>query len=340
MGVAFPSAKLQAAMVGSTVLNMGTQLFAPGAVDGSGMYVGVIDGTTPYGEVIKGGPTATYPTPPTVVADPNRRSVTTPFSTTTTFIGEFFNSSSAPAGHGFNPAHSGSTAACYTFEPVANLPLKVIVLDDTCKAFSPSGSLSYFGGGWIDAERFAWLTGELQKGQDAGQLMIIATHIPINPQKDLFDTTPLPQFYPESSQTDAQLIATLHGYPNLLMVMAGHRHMNAVTPHPSPDPAHPEYGFWEVEAPSLRDFPRQFRTFDLLRNGDNSLSIVTTDVDPLVENGSTAGNSLGYAIGAARIFGNIALADTASHAYNAELLKQLSPAMQAKIAGYGVAIRP
>jgi hypothetical protein len=29
------------------------------------------------------------------------------------------------------------------------------------------------------------------------------------------------------------------------------------------------------------------------------------------------------------------LGDTTSHAYNAELVKQLSPAMQTKIAGYG-----
>jgi metallophosphoesterase (TIGR03768 family) len=340
MGVAFPSEKLSGAMVGGTVLNMGTSLFAPGAVDASGMYVGVIDGTTPYGDVIKGGPTASFPTPPTVAADANRHSVTTPASTTRTFIGEFFNSTSSPTGHGFNPANSGSTAACYTFEPLANLPLKVIVLDNTCKAFSPSGSLTYFGGGWIDAARQAWLTNELQKGQDAGQLMILAAHVPINPQKDLLDTTPAPQFYPESYQTDAQLIATLKTYPNLLMVMAGHRHINVVTPHPSTDPAHPENGFWEVEAPSLRDFPRQFRTFDLLRNSDNTISIVTTDVDPLVEPGSIAATSLGYAIGAARIFGNLALTDTTSHSFNVELVKKLSPAMQAKVAGWGLAMRP
>jgi len=117
--------------------------------------------------------------------------------------------------------------------------------------------------------------------------------------------------------------------------MAGHRHMNTVTPQPSPDPAHPEYGFWEVEIPSLRDFPQQFRTFDIRRNSDNTISIVTTDVDPEVEDGSPAGDSRGYAIGAARIFGNIPLADTASRAYNAELVKQLSPTMQAKIANLG-----
>jgi hypothetical protein len=133
------------------------------------------------------------------------------------------------------------------------------------------------------------------------------------------------------------MLATLHHYSNLILLMAGHRHMNVATPQPSPNPAHPEEGFWEVETPSLRDFPQQFRTWEIRRNSDNTISIVTTDVDPQVEAGSPAANSRDYAIGAARIFGNVPLADTTSHALNAELVKPLSPAMQAKIAGYGTA---
>ena len=93
---------------------------------------------------------------------------------------------------------------------------------------------------------------------------------------------------------------------------------------------HPERSFWEVETASLRDFPQQFRTFDIRRNGDGTVSILTTDVDPAVRPGSPAAKSRGYAIGAARIFGATPaiLADTTSHAYNAELVKQLTPQMQ------------
>ena len=131
------------------------------------------------------------------------------------------------------------------------------------------------------------------------------------------------------------MLATLHQYPNLLMFMCGHRHMNTVTPQPSPDPDHPENGFWEVETPSLRDFPQQFRTWEIRRNSDNTISIVTTDVDPQVEDATPASDSRGFAIGASRTVGITSLADTTSHAYNAELVKPLTPAMQAKIAGYG-----
>jgi hypothetical protein len=312
--------------------------------------MGVVDGTTRYGDAIKGGPANLFATPPTVVADPNRHALTTVASATalscTNYMSEFFNTASFPKGHGFSRANIENNSACYTFEPMENMPIKVIMLDDTCKLVGPSGGPMFYGGGWMDAARYAWLTNELQLGQDAGQLMILATHIPINPQADLFDTNLAPQqFYvtaknqtePQFSgyKTEAQMIATLHHYPNLILLMAGHRHMNTVTPQPSPDPAHPENGFWEVETPSLRDFPQQFRTWQILRNSDNTISIVTTDVDPQVEDGTPAADSRGYAIGASRIIGITALADTTSHTYNAELVKPLSSAMQTKIAGYG-----
>jgi metallophosphoesterase (TIGR03768 family) len=334
MGVGFPSAKIQSTLIGGAVLNMYPVPLATMAAEGSGMYMGVVDGSTPYGDVIDGGPTAAFPSPPTVAADPDRRSTTIDVTSPTNFTKEFFNTTSSPVGHGFSAAGAGSTAGCYSFEPRSGLPLKLIVLDDTCKSFSPTGGALYFGAGRMDAARYAWLTNELQAGQDADQLMILATHIPVCPQNGLFDTGAAPQqFY--DSQSEKDFLAFLHGYPNLIMLMAGHRHMSVATPQPSPDPSHPEYGFWEVETPSLRDFPQQFRTWEVLRNSDNTISILATDVDPREDAGSVAAKSRAYAIGAARVFAEIPLTDTTSHAYNAELVKQLSPAMQAKIGAYG-----
>jgi metallophosphoesterase (TIGR03768 family) len=339
MGVAWPSQKVRDAEVGTGILDMSNNVLEPNATEGTGMLVGVVDGTTPLGDVIYGGAPEDYATPSTVAADADRLSVTTDASTTAVYIDQFFDSTSLPAGHGFDRAQTGSLAACYTFEPKADLPLKVIVLDDTCKTRDAAAGPQFYGSGWIDEERLAWLTAELEAGQTAGQLMIIATHIPINPQAGLFDTTVAPQWAPQSLRTETEMIALLHQYPNLIMLVAGHRHMNTVTPQPSPDPAHPELGFWEVETPSLRDFPRQLRLFDIRRNSDNTISIITTDVDPVVEPGSVAAKSLGYAIGAVRLFGNIPLDDGTSHVYNAELLKQLTPAMQDKIAAYGTPVK-
>jgi len=133
------------------------------------------------------------------------------------------------------------------------------------------------------------------------------------------------------------VLAALHTYPNLLLWICGHTHQNNITPQPSPDPDHPEYGFWEVQTASLRDFAQEFRTWEILRNTDNSISIRVTDIDPEETTNSPAAVSRGYAVGAARIFGAPCTSDTDTnaYAYNAELLKLLTPPMQAKIANYG-----
>jgi hypothetical protein len=105
----------------------------------------------------------------------------------------------------------------------------------------------------------------------------------------------------------------------------------------------------------LRDFPQQFRTFEIYLNSDNTISIVTTDVDPAVKDGTPAATSRKYAVAAQQIAGNnlspnnpgsdptsvgyptapdptIKPMPTAS--YNAELVKQLTPEMQAKMRSY------
>ena len=111
--------------------------------------------------------------------------------------------------------------------------------------------------------------------------------------------------------------------------------MNTITAQPSSDSSHPENGFWEVETASIRDFPQQFRRFYIVRNSDNTISIVAIDIDPAVKEGSLAEISRSKAIGIERILGGLpTFGDTTSHAYNAELVKQLTPAMQAKIANY------
>ena len=75
--------------------------------EGSGMYVGVVDGTTPFGNVTKWGLTNLFNTPPTVAADTNRHSLTTDVSWPTNYINEFFKTASSPQGHGFNLANTG-----------------------------------------------------------------------------------------------------------------------------------------------------------------------------------------------------------------------------------------
>ena len=96
--------------------------------------------------------------PPTVAADTNRHSLTTDNSWPSNYVNEFFNTTSSPQGHGFNRANTGSLAACYTFLPLTNMPIKMIVLDDTCKSNALNQFPTFYGGGWVDAARLTWLT--------------------------------------------------------------------------------------------------------------------------------------------------------------------------------------
>ena len=316
---------LKQAYTSSTVLLLGAFDTAPEGIDVRTTYTGVIDGSTPDGAMIGGGLVGSFTTPPTTPADPNRRSLSKK-----EWMNEFLTTTSKPAGHGFTQSNVDNDFACYSFEPKSNLPIKVIVLDDTQMEDS---TFDFHEQGIIDQRRFDWLVSELDEGQANDKLMIIAAHIPLI-YIDVAHKSPIPL---------VTLLAKLHTYPNLLMWVSGHVHRNMVTALKSSDVEnHPEFGFWLVETASLKDFPQQFRTFDIVRNSDNTISILTADVDPAVKDGSFAAISRSYAVAAYEIFPNSPISSPAAlkptGSYNAELIKQLSPDMQAKIQNYGTPI--
>lgn len=274
-------------------------------------YGGTLDGTSQYAPVVDAGPMVQFTNPPVVAADPHRRSLSR-----SEWAQEFFTTSTYPVGHGLNlvdPAQ-GAGFACYSFLPKSSIPLKVIVLDDTQS--ETDGSKDIHGHGYLDANRWAWLQAELAAGQAANQLMIIAAHVPIGvtaigSEMEWWmgepDTTPQDQ----NAVDLAGLVQKLWNTPNLLMWMAGHRHVNTVKAFPSPNKAAtPEQSFWQVETSSLRDWPQQFRTFEIFLNSDYTVSIVTTNVDPSVAEGTPAATSRKYAIAMQQIIQGDPLVNT------------------------------
>ncbi len=329
MGSKPVNAKLRKAFVGDSILQVGNLFTDADALNKSTFSTGTLDGSTPYGTIFGSGVVADMGTIPTVSPDQNRHSLTIP-----DFIKEFSNTTTFPVGHGFienDPANV--SGASYSFIPKSNLPLKIIVLDDTQDDSEAPYEEGFYGHGELTADRYNWLMAQLKAGQEAGQLMIISAHIPIGVAAvgTPMDWKPVLPGY--SSEKD--LIRQLKLFPNLILWVAGHRHLNNVTAFPSADPAHPEFGFWEVETKSIREFPEQFRTFDIVRNSDNTISIVTTDVDADMEDGSLAAIGRSYAIASNQIYGLKGTPlETGSVSYNAELIKQLTPAMQEKIKKY------
>ena len=331
MGSMVVNDKIKAAHLGTEILNMGDIMQDPRGADSTGFYVGVVDGRTPLGDVIGVGPESVFQTPPQApAADPDRRVLSRK-----EWMAEFFETTSEPKGHGFSQAEVDKVFACYTVEPKVGMQVKFISLDDTGPDDpGPMGC----GHAFVDQERYDWLIGELDQGQAEGKLMIIGAHIPIAVEEP---GSPL-GWSPISCVTQDEFIAKLQSYPNLILWVAGHRHLNTVTALPSPDSSRPELGFWQVETSSLRDFPQQFRTFDIVRNTDDTVSIFAVDVDPAVEDGSLADVSRSYGVAAMKLFGQDkpaqmegmtipALPYLPTASYNAELVVKLSPEMAAKL---------
>ncbi len=346
MGSLPVNAFLRESYTSDTVLAAGDVLFNPSNINNPVYYMGVLDGSTPNGDIIDAGPVVTFNNPPTVPADPDRRSLLR-----TEWMEEFFITSSNPVGHGFDLVDPDAEEgfACYSFVPKSGIPIKVIVLDDTQS--ETDGDSTIHGHGFLDQARWDWLRAELAAGDAAGQLMIIAAHIPIGVEKP---TSQLGWWNdPQNAVTLPGLIAELESHPNLLMWIAGHRHFNTVKAFVSTDPDHPENGFWQVETSSLRDWPQQFRTFEIYLNSDYTLSIVATNVDPAVKDGTPAAQSRSYGVAVQQIIGNdfspnhpgsdptslgyptdpdpTIVPMLPSCSYNATLFKQLSPQMAEKL---------
>ena len=322
---------LRQSYVSDTVVALGNAFKTPKDLYRPDYYMGVLDGSTSDAKIISAGPVENFDQPPRVVADPLRRSLTRH-----EWMNEFFNSTTKPAGHGFDTVNANNGFACYSFIPQSDLPLKVIVLDDTQS--DDDGSDDIHGHGFLDQVRYDWLKKELSDGQAAGQLMVIAAHIPIavDPENSEVEWW----LSPLNAVKLPELISVLQSFPNLLLWLSGHRHFNTVKAFISPDPEHaPEKGFWQVETSSLRDFPQQFRTFEIYLNNDYSVSIETVNVDPSVQEGTPAAQSRRYAVAAQQIVKTKGIYQNPSDlpdptikpmptgSYNAELRKKLSPEM-------------
>ena len=276
-------------------------LFHPGVLDGASPFAGIIHAGRSDDPVFGG-------TAPKLVPDPSRRPLLR-----SEWIGQFFDTASSPVGHGFNliaPEAAGAPGddfTCYSFVPRPDVPLKIIVLDVTQSG--KDGSFDIHGHGYLDARRWQWLQAELAGGQARNQLMIIASHIPIGvsaigSKMEWWsgDGNMKPGFEPAVSLED--LVATLQQATNLLLWIAGHRHLNVVKAFPAPDGRPPEQGFWQVETSSLRDFPQQFRTFDIVLNSDDTVSILSLNVDPAVAAGTPAAQSRSFAVATQQIIAN------------------------------------
>jgi metallophosphoesterase (TIGR03767 family) len=197
-------------------------------------------------------------------------------------------------GHGFayvdqsELTASGGSATYYAWSPKPGL--RFIALNTVAEV----GIAGPGAEGNLDAPQFAWLAGQLQAADAAGELVVVYGHHPIrslntNLPDELAPPCTLPGPYghdlnagcdadPRSSQPvklGADLQALLLAHPNVIAYVAGHTHENRVTPFSRPGGG----GFWGIETASEADWPQQSRLINVFDNHDGTLSIFATVLD-------------------------------------------------------------
>lgn len=117
-----PNTYLRHTLVKRDILNLGNIFIDPRGANTRGYYMGAIDGSTPYGDIIGAGIATDFQYAPKVhAADWGRRSLSR-----YKWIREFFKTTSFPKGHGFRKSHIKTGFACYSFQPKSDVPLALL----------------------------------------------------------------------------------------------------------------------------------------------------------------------------------------------------------------------
>ncbi|MCP4810170.1 MAG: hypothetical protein GY913_24420 [Proteobacteria bacterium] len=142
--------------------------------------------------------------------------------------------------------------------PDPALPLRVIGVNTVNHTIEDVGAGSE---GAIDADTLAWLDGELDAADAAGELAIVMTH---HRSKDL----------QRGDTSEDEFVAVLGSHPSVVLHVTGHGHSNVdytQTQH--------EHGYFELMLASTLDFPQQSRLIELVDEGNGSMSIYCTNID-------------------------------------------------------------
>ncbi len=206
-----------------------------------------------------------------VTADPGRRPITR-----REFVEAHFRPGSRPHGHGFCGRNRRDGTAYYVYDTPA---VRLIALDTNCLAGGADGCLDRDQAAWLE-ERLAEVHadydaaggGQVRTG-NPDRLVVLFSHHGIDTLTNTTghggpDTGPL--------LGAAEILARLHRFPNVVLWLNGHTHLNAVRARFHPD--NPVRGFWEVTTCAVIDWPCQTRLVEFADHG-SYLSIVCTMVD-------------------------------------------------------------
>jgi metallophosphoesterase (TIGR03767 family) len=217
--------------------------------------------------VLTEGPTRT------VTADPNRRVVGIK-----EVVAEHFTTTGRPNGHGYTAANRTQGTAYYTFD---SGPMTGIVMDTTNSNGSDDGSLDPTQFAWLNRQliansrRYLADNGQFVSGGSRDQLLVLFSH---HTSDTMANLTTGPED-PGKRVAGDEVIALLLKFPNVILWVNGHTHVNAIQPIARPLPTTVPGGFWELNTASHVDWPQQARLVEIADNQDGTLSVFGTIID-------------------------------------------------------------
>ncbi|GAA0970141.1 TIGR03767 family metallophosphoesterase [Actinocorallia libanotica] len=173
--------------------------------------------------------------------------------------------------HGYTAANLKSGTAYYAFDRGV---VRGLVLD-TC---NPTG----YSEGSLDRAQFAWLERELVRGSSSylgedgttvrrkatDRLFVLFSHHTIET---------LTNGLGGGRVLGKEIEELLLRFPNVVLWVNGHTHVNEVIPHRRKSGA--KGGFWEISTAAHIDWPQQSRILELADNRDGTLSVFATVLD-------------------------------------------------------------
>lgn len=252
--------EVQAAAVGDRVVDFVERFL--GFVSGPGLRNGFRDGRTLWGDVVDQGET---------VADPLRR-----IASLRETMQLLYEAPGEPLGHGFTTEAIDAGRGWFSFHPLPGKPLRIICLNTLSEdPASPEGALGQ--------AQFDWMMAELQDAEDAGELVIVASH---------HRSGSLQHSSPVSATT---LASTLAAHDHVILHLTGHGHYSRKELFPSPRPG--GLGHWELMAPAVVDFPQQSRIVEVVYEGEGYLAVYVTNLEQNAAEGTMAHEARHYAVG-------------------------------------------
>jgi metallophosphoesterase (TIGR03767 family) len=187
-----------------------------------------------------------------------------------------------PIGHGFTPQNLSDETLYYRFEAAPGIV--GIMLDTVNPSGGADGSIGSLQAAWLEAQlqansrRWVDASNQIVENDVEDRLIVVFSHHNL---MTMSNATSLPQDPDPEKLLGSAIEALLLRYPNVILWLNGHSHVNRVWAHPKPQGAALGGGFWEVNTASHIDFPQQSRTVELVDNADDTLSIFAILFDHL-----------------------------------------------------------